>query len=313
MSAPVIETVELCKRYGARLTVDHLNLRIEPGTVFGLLGPNGSGKTTTILMLMGLTEISSGIVRVVGLDPRREPLAVKRLVGYMPDSVGFYDQLTARQNLRFSGRLAGVPADVLDKRIDAVLERVALGYAVDQRAGTFSRGMRQRLGLADVLLKEPRVAILDEPTSGLDPRATHEFLELILALKAEGLTILLTSHLLDRVQAVCDRVGLFRDGRLELEGTVDDLAKQVLGARYRILLELHGHDAAEDTIRAVPGVVGVARKADGAFELQADQDVRPAVVAAVTRAGGAVYGLSIREPSLDEIYNRHFAEVGHAA
>lgn len=312
MSEPVIETVELCKRYGARLTVDHLNLRIEPGTVFGLLGPNGSGKTTTILMLMGLTEISSGSVRVVGLDPRREPLAVKRLVGYMPDSVGFYDQLTARQNLRFSGRLAGIPADALDRRIDAVLERVSLGYAADQRAGTFSRGMRQRLGLADVLLKEPRVAILDEPTSGLDPRATHEFLELILALKAEGLTILLTSHLLDRVQAVCDRVGLFRDGRLELEGTVDDLAKQVLGARYRILLELHGHDAA-DAIRAVPGVVGVERKADGAFELQADADVRPAVVAAVTRAGGAVYGLSIREPSLDEIYNRHFAEVGHAA
>jgi len=312
MSAPVIETVELCKRYGARLTVDRLNLRIDAGSVFGLLGPNGSGKTTTILMLMGLTEITSGSVRVVGLDPRREPLAVKRLVGYMPDSVGFYDQLTARQNLRFTGRLAGVPADALEKRIEAVLDRVSLGYAIDQRAGTFSRGMRQRLGLADVLLKEPRVAILDEPTSGLDPRATHEFLELILALKAEGLTILLTSHLLDRVQAVCDRVGLFRDGRLELEGTVDDLARKVLGARYRILLELHGRDAG-DAIRAVPGVIGVEKLADGSYVLQADDDVRPAVVAAVTRAGGEVYGLSVREPSLDEIYNRHFAEVGHAA
>jgi ABC-2 type transport system ATP-binding protein len=230
----------------------------------------------------------------------------------MPDSVGFYDQLTARQNLRFTGRLAGVPPDRLERRIDAVLDRVALGYAADQRAGTFSRGMRQRLGLADVLLKEPRVAILDEPTSGLDPRATHEFLELIRDLRRDGLTILLTSHLLDRVQAVCDRVGLFRDGRLELEGTVDDLARQVLGARYRIVVELHGRDV-ESALNAVPGVIGVEKLAERSYALHADDDIRPALVAAVTRAGGEVYGLAVKEPSLDEIYNRYFTGMDHAA
>jgi ABC-2 type transport system ATP-binding protein len=193
-----------------------------------------------------------------------------------------------------------------------VLDRVALGYAADQRAGTFSRGMRQRLGLADVLLKEPRVAILDEPTSGLDPRATHEFLELIRDLRRDGLTILLTSHLLDRVQAVCDRVGLFRDGRLELEGTVDDLARQVLGARYRIVVELHGRDV-ESALNAVPGVIGVEKLAERSYSLHADDDIRPALVAAVTRAGGEVYGLAVKEPSLDEIYNRYFTGMDHAA
>jgi ABC-2 type transport system ATP-binding protein len=308
----VIETRGLTKRYGKLTAVERLDLSIEAGTVFGLLGPNGSGKTTTILMLMGLTDITSGEVRVMGFDPAREPLKVKRVVGYMPDAVGFYDQLTARANLRFTGRLAGLPADGLDARIDAALGRVGIADAANRPVAEFSRGMRQRLGLADVLLKAPNVAILDEPTNGLDPQGTHEFLDLIRELKHEGMTILLSSHLLDRVQAVCDRVGLFRHGRMELEGSFEELARKVMGGRYRVSVEARGVDVAK-AMSGVPGVGRIERTADARFALACDADVRPAIVTALTGAGGDVLGLSIAEPSLDDVYTRYFTEAEHAA
>ena len=312
MSTPVIELRGLGKRYGSFAAVDNLTLSIDAGTVFGLLGPNGSGKTTTILMLMGLTEVTTGSVRVVGFDPVRNPLQVKRVVGYMPDAVGFYDQMTARENLRFTGRLAGIPRDEIESRITAAIERVDLGPAADRRVGIFSRGMRQRLGLADVLLKRPKVAILDEPTSGLDPQSTHELLDLIRELKAEGLTILLSSHLLDRVQAVCDRVGLFYKGRMVLEGTVPDLARKVLGGGYRITVEARGKDL-EQTLSRLVDVKRVERADDGTFAVIADRDVRPAVAAAITAGGGELLALSVRAPSLDEIYTAYFRELDHAA
>jgi len=312
MAENVIETHGLRKLYGSFVAVDGIDLTIEAGTVFGVLGPNGSGKTTTILMLMGLTEITSGTVRVLGFDPARQPLQVKRLVGYMPDSVGFYDHLTARHNLRFTGRLAGIPTAELDPRIEAALARVDLSSNIDKPVGAFSRGMRQRLGLADVILKRPRIAILDEPTSGLDPTATHEFLDLIRDLKREGLTILLSSHLLDQVQAVCDRVGLFHRGRMVLEGTVGDLARQVLGARHRVLVEARGANLAA-TLQRVPGVARVVQEGDNTYTLDADAELRPAIVAAIVASGGEVLGLSSEQTSLDAVYTRYFREAKNAA
>ncbi len=309
---PVIEARGLTRRYGGRAAVESLDLSIERGTVFGLLGPNGAGKTTTILMIMGLTEITAGTVRVLGLDPARQPLQVKRQVGYMPDTVGFYDQLTARQNLAFTGRLAGVARSALGARIDAALARVGLAEVADRRVATFSRGMRQRLGLADVLLKQPQVAILDEPTTGLDPQATHELLDLIRQLKAEGITVLLSSHLLDRVQAVCDRVGLFHRGRLVLEGTVEELAHRMLGTRYRIEVTARAADVA-GLLAAAPGVARVEPAGADSYTVYADEDVGPALVRRIAGAGGEVVGLARRAPSLDEIYTRYFSEVGHAA
>ncbi|MCL4801455.1 MAG: ABC transporter ATP-binding protein [Burkholderiales bacterium] len=319
MSAPAaIETRALSKRYGGFVAVDGLDLRIDEGTVFGLLGPNGSGKTTTILMLMGLTEVTSGSVRVLGLDPVRQPLEVKRAVGYMPDAVGFYDDLTARENLRYSGKLAGLRGEPLERRIDAALSRARLVREADRPVRTFSRGMRQRLGLADVLLKAPRIAILDEPTSGLDPQSTHEFLDMIRDLKAEGLTVLLSSHLLDRVQAVCDRVGLFHRGRMVLEGSVDELARRVLGGGYRITVEARGADGDDRgglaaALHAIAGVNRVERSPEGALRLHADRDVRPEVATAVARAGAALLGLGMAAPSLDDVYTEYFREVRHAA
>lgn len=308
----VIQTHELSKRYGRVVAVQDLNLHIEAGEVFGLLGPNGSGKTTTILMLLGLTEPSGGWARVLGFDPVREPLSLKRRVGYLPDSVGFYGELTAWENLAYTARLNGIPPREAEGRIGAVLERMGLSEAAHRPVATFSRGMRQRLGLAEVLLKEPQVVILDEPTLGLDPEAAQAFLGMIRQLKEEGITVLLSSHLLQQVQAVCDRVGLFHRGKLVLEGKVNELAQRVLGGAYRIRLEAGAVEGLAERLRVLPGVNRV--EPDGAgMRLEAAQDIRPLVARTVLEAGGELRSLSLEIPSLDEVYARYFQEVRHAA
>jgi len=309
----VIETDALTKHYGAVVAVDGLTLTLQKGEVFGLLGPNGSGKTTTILMLLGLTDRTSGTVRVLGEDPSRNPLAVKRKVGYLPDSVGFYDDLTARENLRYTARLNGLPRQETEARIDEVLARVGLTAVADRLVGAFSRGMRQRLGLADVLLKRPEIAILDEPTVGLDPEAAMEFLGMIRDLRAHGITVLLSSHLLHQVQAVCDRVGLFHRGRMVLEGTFESLADRVLGGAYRIRVEVSRPDGVEPVLRAIPGVSGVVQERPGLFRLEAQADCRADVARAVIARGADLLGLVLERPSLDEVYARYFQEVSREA
>jgi ABC-2 type transport system ATP-binding protein len=312
MSA-AIETENLTKRYGPVIAVDGLTLQLQAGEVFGLLGPNGSGKTTTILMVLGLTDPTSGSVRVLGQDPSRHPLAVKRRVGYLPDSVGFYDDLTARENLRYTARLNGMPRPEAEARIDDVLARVGLTDVADRRVQAFSRGMRQRLGLADVLLKRPEIAILDEPTVGLDPEAATEFLQLIRDLKAHGITVLLSSHLLHQVQAVCDRVGLFRNGKMVLEGTFDSLAGRVLGGAYRIRVETTKPDGLAAALRGVDGVTRVAEERPGTLALEARTDCRADVARRIIQAGADLLTLTLERPSLDEIYARYFQEVQREA
>ena len=305
----VIETHGLTKRYGRVVAVEDLNLEVREGEVFGLLGPNGSGKTTTILMLLGLTEPTRGEARVLGLDPMREPLKVKTQVGYLPDQVGFYGELTAWENLRYTTRLLGLPEAEAKARIEEVLKRMGLWEVRDRRVSAFSRGMRQRLGLAEVLLKRPKVAILDEPTLGLDPEAAREFLELIKGLKAEGITILLSSHLLHQVQEVCDRVGLFHKGRLALLGTVEELAQRVLGGGYEILVE--ASPGLEDAFRRLEGVARVAVEG-GRYRVLSSRDLRPEL-ARIAVEHGELLSLSLRRPSLDEVYAHYFKEVAHAA
>lgn len=302
----VIETADLTKHYGPVVAVDGLTLQLQAGEVFGLLGPNGSGKTTTILMLLGLTDPTSGSVRVLGEDPSRNPLAVKRRVGYLPDSVGFYDELTARENLRYTARLNGIPRQDTEARLDDVLGRVGLTDVADRRVHAYSRGMRQRLGLADVLLKRPEIAILDEPTAGLDPEAALELLDLIRNLKAHGITVMLSSHLLHQVQAVCDRVGLFQRGKMVLEGTFDSLALQVLGGAYRIRVETAKPDGVAAALRAIPGVTHVAEERPGVLRLEAKVDCRADVARRVLGAGADLLALTLERPSLDEIYARYF-------
>ncbi|MCG0239207.1 MAG: ABC transporter ATP-binding protein [Firmicutes bacterium] len=314
MAGEIIRTYDLTKRYGDLTAVDSLNLEIQPGEVFGLLGPNGAGKTTTILMLLGLTEPTAGRAEVCGLDPTREPLAVKRQVGYLPDNVGFYDELTGRQNLRYTAELNGLPREEAERRIEAALEQVGLTAVADRKVATYSRGMRQRLGLADVLLKQPRVAILDEPTLGLDPEAAQEFLVLIRRLSREGgMTVLLSSHLLNQVQAVCDRVGIFVAGRMIACGRIDELAAQVFaGEPLQVEVEVEpASEAVLSAIRQTPGVREAQPAAPGEgpagrLRLLLDRDVRGEVVRRIVGAGGTVLHLQLRSHNLDEIYRRYF-------
>jgi ABC-2 type transport system ATP-binding protein len=308
MSTPVITARGLTKRYGEAVVVDALNFDIFKGEIFGLLGPNGAGKTTTILMMLGLTDVSAGTVMVAGHDPVRQPLEVKRRVGYLPDSVGFYDNMTAVENLAYTARLMGVGRSEREKRIRDALARVRLSDVAHKLVATFSRGMRQRLGLAELVMKRAEIAILDEPTSGLDPQSTHEFLGMIGELKREGVTILITSHLLDQVQRICDRVALFRGGRILVMGTVAELARQVLGAGFVVDVEaaaVPGKDLV-GRLGAIGGVLSVRQTAEGTYRLTADHDVRAEAARAVVAADGALTRLSVDDPSLDAIYTRFF-------
>lgn len=226
----IVETEDLTKKYGARTAVDHLNIKIEEGEVFGFLGPNGAGKTTTLLMFLGLTEPTSGRAKVIGFDPTREPFKVKEKVGYLPENVGFYDDMDARQNLRYIAKLNRISGEVAEKRIDYWLEMVGLSDESTKKVGTFSKGMRQRLGIAEVLIKEPKLVFLDEPTIGLDPDGTNRMLDLIHSLSREkNITLFLSSHLLDQVQRICDRVGIMINGNLVAMGPIEELAKKKLG------------------------------------------------------------------------------------
>ena len=226
----IIEADGLTKKYGTQAAVNNLTLKIREGEVFGFLGPNGAGKTTTLLMFLGLTEPTSGKVRIVGFDPAREPLRVKEKVGYLPENVGFYDDMDAGQNLRFIARLNSIPDAVSSRKIDEVLKQVGLFEEAKKKVGTYSKGMRQRLGIAEVLIKEPKLIFLDEPTIGLDPDGTNRMLDLIHSLSREkNITIFLSSHLLDQVQRICDRVGIMIKGDLVAIGPIQELAEKKLG------------------------------------------------------------------------------------
>lgn len=306
MSDNIIEVQNLTKRYGSTTVVRGISFSVARGEIFGLLGPNGSGKTTTILMLMGLTVISDGQVRVLAHDPVREPLAVKRRVGYLPDSVGFYNDLTAADNLRYTARLNGLDPTEREDRIKSSLAHVGLADVTEKRVATFSHGMRQRLGLAEILMKDVQIAILDEPTSGLDPQATAELLDIIRSLKHHNVSVLLSSHDLERVQRVCDRVALFNEGKIALIGTVAELGRQVLGGGYTVYVEAQGQGLKE-SLAKLPGVNAVEETAPNSWRLVADGDMRPEAAAAVIAAGGRLFHLAVEEPSLEEIYTRYFA------
>ena len=317
MSAPikadnVIEARGLLKLYGATRAVDAIDLSIRRGEIFGLLGPNGAGKTTAILMMLGLTETSGGTVNVLGFDPVRQPLEVKRRVGYLPDAVGFYDHLTARENLLYTARLLAIPRRETNARIMEAMHSVQLVDVVDKRVATYSRGMRQRLGIAEIVMKRAEVAILDEPTSGLDPHATFELLEMIRSLKKAGVAVLISSHLLDRVQSVCDRVALFNHGKIALMGTVVELANQVLGAGHPILVEASGIDVPA-ALRGVEGVQEVVPEGVGAWRVIADREIRATAAQRIIAAGGSLTRLAELQPSLEEVYTRYFEEARHAA
>ena len=310
----IIKTVGLTKRYGDLTAVDNLDLTIHRGEVFGLLGPNGAGKTTTTLMLLGLTEPTAGRAVIAGHDCTREPLAVKRIVGYLPDNVGFYGDMTGRENLRFTGRLNGITGDALEARINGLLRRVDLEDAADRKAGTYSRGMRQRLGIADVLIKDPKVIIMDEPTLGIDPEGMRQLLSLIRELSSKDKrTILISSHQLQQVQQICDRVGIFVKGVLIACGRITELGKQTQsGDSCALELSASPDDKhLEDLLRSLEDVQDLRRENDG-WTLLSSRDLRADATRLLLDNGYVLQRLYQRGGDLDEIYHKYFEKAGES-
>lgn len=315
MNNAIIVINGLTKKYGSYKAVDNLNLTLNKGEIFGLLGPNGAGKSTTILMLMGLTDPDSGQISVAGLDPVRQPVDVKRIVGYLPEDVGFYDNMTGLENLVYTAQLNGLLHNEAVFEAKAMLGKVGLSNEMDKKAGKYSRGMRQRLGLADVLIKKPQIIILDEPTLGIDPAGIREFLELIVKLsRDEGITVLFSSHHLHQVQQVCDRVGIFVKGKLLAEGRVEDLARQLFAANSFIIEA--GINIAEASAKVgIESVINLLCQIDGVEQVYSDssrlkidsnRDVTSEVARTIVNAGAGLYYLNKKEYGLDDIYYKYF-------
>ena len=304
-----IETQDLTKRYDGVTVVDHLNLHVKESEVFGLLGPNGAGKTTTILMLLGLTEPASGTARVCGFNPTRDPLKVKRLVGYLPEKVGFYENLTPRENLRFIAELNNIGYAEANSRADEVLEMIGLTDRANQAVGKFSRGMKQRLGIADVLIKKPKVVFLDEPTAGLDPEGINQLLDLVAGLPKMGTTVILSSHQLYQVQRVCHSIGILSKGKMVIEGSIDKLGREALaGGRYRIEVETaQPSPQLIDVIRGIKGVLSVEAEGN-VLTISTESDLRAEIAKAVVQSDAPLIQIRVQEFSLDDIYMKYFRE-----
>lgn len=307
--AEAIVIDKLTKLYEGNAAVNELSLTINRGEVFGLLGPNGAGKTTTILMLLGLIEPTDGTIRVNGVDPVKKPIEVKKRVGYLPDNLGFYQNMTGLENLVYIGKLNGMSEDTAKDKALTLLEKVGLTEAADKKTGKYSRGMKQRLGLAEVLIKEPEIIILDEPTLGIDPEGVREILSFIRKLNEEdGLTILLSSHNLHQVQEICDRVGIFVDGELIAKGEVSELADQLFsGDSYIIYAK--GSPLGKDIIDKIKGLENVNRVeqiSNEEINIYSQQNVTAEIAKLFIEENVELHHLSKKDYGLDEIYHRYF-------
>ncbi len=307
----IIVAEELTKIYNETTTaVDHLNLEIKEGEIFGLLGPNGAGKSTIILMLLGLTEPTSGSISVAGFNSTREPLKVKSITGYLPEKVGFYEDMSAYANLSYTAELNSIPYREIPKRIDKVLDMVNLISNKKQLVKTYSKGMKQRLGIADVLIKDPKLVIFDEPTEGLDPKVANQMLQTILDLNREkGITFMLSSHQLNLVQKICVRVGIMSKGKLVGEGQTDNIGRNLFGGgKYRIEIELAKvPDKLIADIKKVPKVLDTT--VDGLkLTVSCDTDLREDISKVIAHAGIIMTRMELKQDALEEIYLRYFKE-----
>jgi ABC-2 type transport system ATP-binding protein len=301
-AAPAIEIKDLCKSFGKFQAVDRLTLTVQQGEIFGLLGPNGSGKTTTINMISGLSVPSSGEVRVMGYDVRRNARQVRQILGSVPQETALYEELTAWTNMDFHADLFGIPRKEKKERITRLLELVQLYDRKDSRVSTFSGGMKRRLALARALLHDPKLIYLDEPTLGVDVQARRAIWDYILSLRDQGKSVLITTNYLEEAQALCERLAIIDHGKLVVEDTPDHL-KQMYGGSV-IELETIQQSRAVDELRAIEGVKAVIQ--DGKhlkITTQGMHNIAPQIITILTQEG-EIRDIVIREPNLDEIFLR---------
>jgi ABC-2 type transport system ATP-binding protein len=308
-----VDTVVRCeglrKAFGELVAVDGLGFEVRPGETYGLLGPNGAGKTTTISMLSGLLRPDAGTVEVAGHRMHPGALEAKARVGLVPQELAIYPDLTARENLRFFGRLQGLGASDLDDRVGEVLEVVGLSDRADDRADTFSGGMKRRLNIGIGLLHRPALLVLDEPTVGVDPQSRNAILGSVEELATAGMAVLYTTHYMEEAERLCDRIAIVDHGRIVAQGTRRELVT-TLGERDRIRLGLHGDLHASAAAAAqVPGVAGAdvdrdEASSEGSVVCLVDDAAAslPALLAAVTAAGSQVTSVDVRQPDLEDVF-----------
>jgi ABC-2 type transport system ATP-binding protein len=301
-STPAIEMIDLCKAFGDFKAIDHLTLTVQRGEIFGLLGPNGSGKTTTINMVSGLSVPTSGEVRVMGYDVRRNSRQVRQLLGSVPQETALYEELSAWANMDFHADLFGIPRREKKERITKLLELVQLLDRKDSRVGTFSGGMKRRLALARALLHDPQLIYLDEPTLGVDVQARRAIWEYILSLRDQGKTVLITTNYLEEAQALCERIAIIDRGKLIAVDTPEHL-KQTYGGSV-VELEMAQASNSVEEIRKIAGVTEVIQ--DGAhlkITTEGIHNIVPQIINVVSQEG-ELRDIAVREPNLDEIFLR---------
>jgi ABC-2 type transport system ATP-binding protein len=293
----MIKTENLTKTYDRVNAVDGLNLTVGKGEVYGFIGPNGAGKTTTIGMMVGLIEPSAGKCFVRDVDVTRNPLEAKRITGYLPDGVGFYGNLTARQNLKYFSRFYSMKDADADKRIGELIGYVGLGK-VEKPVGSYSRGMKQRLGLAQALLNDPEVVFLDEPTNGLDPQGVVQFRNIIKDISTQGKTIFFSSHILEEVRHVCNTIGIISKGKLIAHGTPDEVRKKMSRSEgVTIVVKVIG-----DMPRLTDPRITQATYNNGSAILQATEDIRDSISDELYHKSFRIRELRVEEQSLEEIF-----------
>jgi len=293
---PAIRTTNLTKRFGSLTAVDGLDLEVQEGEVFGFLGPNGAGKSTTINMLLDFIRPTEGSVEVLGMDANERSQAVRSRTGVLPEGFDVYDRLTGRKHVEFALESKGKEGDV-----DELLERVDMLDAADRKAGGYSKGMQQRIVLAMAIAGEPDLLVLDEPTTGLDPNGAREMREIVKQEAARGATVFFSSHILEQVEAVCDRVGILRDGEFVAVDTIENLRDSV-GSGDRLTVTFEGSpDAAVDAVERVPGVTNVS--VDGnTLALSTGESPKTDVLSALEDAGVDVQDFATEEASLEELF-----------
>ncbi len=301
-TAPAIEMIDLCKAFGKFQAVDHLSLTVQQGEIFGLLGPNGSGKTTTINMVSGLSVPTSGKVRVMGYEIPRDARRVRQILGAVPQETALYEELSAWDNMDFHAELFGIPRKEKKARIINMLELVQLLDRKDSRVGTFSGGMKRRLALGRALLHDPQLIYLDEPTLGVDVQSRRAIWDYILSLRDQGKTVLITTNYLEEAQALCERIAIIDRGKLIAVDTPEHL-KQTYGGSV-IELETAQPSASVDEIRALEGVKQVEQDGNSlTITTQGTFNVVPQIINIVSQEG-EIRNISVREPNLDEVFLR---------